>query len=79
MYLDPYLVILLDLDQDPHQGPVDLDQFTFKPKVKQNHTFPESFINCTVQQELMGVKIGINLLPVSVLYHAPRDTITRGA
>jgi hypothetical protein len=50
LYLDPYLVILLDLDQDPHQNLVDLDQFTFKPKVKQNHTFPESFINGTVQR-----------------------------
>jgi len=34
VYLDPYLVVLMDLDPDPHPGHVDLDQFTFKPKVK---------------------------------------------
>jgi hypothetical protein len=57
------------------------------PSVIDPSKAPLKFVHVkgTVQPELRWVKVGINrtamksVLPASVVYHAPRDTITRGA
>jgi hypothetical protein len=62
-----------------------LSMHRYTPLVNSGNEKTADIVKGTVQRELRWVKIGINRtamksgLPASVVYHAPRDTITRGA